>query len=184
MWTYVIVKGFTEDTPGIWGDSQQKEYTCYVSFSSIRDIQNLTKDYFLYYHGFNYDELQVYKRPPMDDYNTVCAILTYYFRDQSLKFKYKEHSFSHPKKFPERKPDKEENNYRVWIDTESDKKITTSKSAAWMLYNVVSNGKLSVDDAKFLIKEKFPEQLYKWKEILYEFSKLGGAYTDKYLRRR
>ena len=183
MWTHAIVKGSTEKHPGTWGDSTKIDYTCYVCYSSIKDNEKLIKNYFLYYCGFDYDKLRLLERPPLDDYNCLCAIVTYYFRDKGLKFEYKSHEYSRHDKFPDRKPEKESDEYKVWVDVLKTEEVTTPKSAAWMLYEAVRNDKISVEDAKNLVRDEYPEHLHAWDEIMSEFRKYGGAHTKKYLRR-
>lgn len=183
MWTHAIVKGSTETYPGIWGDSTKTEYTCYVCYSSIKDNEKLIKEYFLYYCGFDYDKLKLLGRPPLDCYNCLCAIMTYYFRDKGLRFKYESHEYCQGEKFPDRKPEKESEGYKVWVDVLKTEEITTPKSVAYMLYRAVENGKISVEDAKNLVRHKYPEHIHAWGEIMSEFGEYGGAYTKKYLRK-
>jgi len=183
MWTYVIVEGSTEKDPGLFGKSTHKDYLCYLSYSSIQDNLPLLKNYFRNYCSIDYDRLEWNRRPPIDDYNCVRAIMTYYFREQSLHFKCKTYGYSRLEDFPLRGPDKETEHYKVWVDTVGNKEITTPKSAAWMLYETVGYGKISIDDARQLVRERFPEHFYSWDQIMQEFIGYGGAYTKKYLRR-
>jgi len=183
VWTHAIVKGSTEEHPGIWGDSSKTDYSCYVCYSSIKDNEKLIKEYFLYYCGLDFDELELIERPPLDDYNCLCAIVTYYFRDIGLKFKYKSYEYCRHDKFPDRKPEKKSDEYKVWVDVLKTEKITTLKSVAWMLYGAVENGKISVENAKNIVGDEYPEHLHAWGEIMREFRKYGGAHTDKYLRK-
>lgn len=184
MWTHVIVEGSGKGNPGLFGGSNLTEYVCYVSYSSVQCNKDLIKRYFLDYCGFDYDELEFGGRPPIDDYNCAQAILSYFFRDKWLRFEYRDHKFSRPKEFPSRIPDKESDQYKVWVETSEEKQITTPKSAAWMLYETVECGKISVNQAKLLVNDKYPEHMCYWSQILIEFRKYGGAYTEKYLRRR
>ena len=183
MWTHAIVKGSTERHADWRGNSTKADYTCYVCYSSIKDNEKLIKKYFLYYCGFNFDELELLGRPPLDDYNCICAIMTYYFRDEGLKFEYESHEYCRDDKLPNRKPEKESDEYKVWVDVLKTEEITTPKSAAWMLYGTVGNGKISVENAKNFVRDKYPEHLHAWGEIMSEFGKYGGAHTEKYLRK-
>ena|GEM_PF-3628296 len=183
MWTYAIVKGSTETCPGIWGDSTKTYYTCYVCYSSIRGNEKLIKEYFLYYCGFDFDKLESITRPPLDDYNCLCAIITYYLRDHGLKFKYDSHQYCLHSEFPNRKPDKKSDEYKVWVDVLKTEEISTPKSAAYMLYVAVLNGRIPIEDAKNLVRDKYPEHFHAWGNILSEFARYGGAHTKKYLRK-
>jgi len=183
VWTHAIVKGSTETYPGIRGGSTKTDYTCYVCYSSIKGNEKLIKEYFLYYCGFDFDKLELIGRPPLDDYNCLRAIITYYFSDRALKFKYDSHEYCLHDQFPDRKPEKESDEYKVWVDVLKTEEITTPKSAAYMLYRVVENGKISVENARNLVRDKYPEHLHAWGEIISEFGRHGGAYTKKYLRK-
>lgn len=101
----------------MFGDSNHKDHICYVSYSSVEDNIALIKDYFRYYCDLDYDKLEWRYRPPIDDYNCVMAILTYYFRNKSLRFEDKKFKFSRPDNFPHRNPEKATGQYKIWVDT-------------------------------------------------------------------
>jgi len=183
MWTHAIIKGSTEDPPGLLGDSIKRDYNCYVCYSSVKENESLIKKYFLYYCGINFDELGWTQRPPLDDKNCLLAIITYFFRDKGLKFIYESYEYCCEDRFPDRKPEKEEKGYKVWADVLNTKKFSTPKSVARMLYETVMHGKISVENAKNLISYKYPDNSFSWDEIMREFRKYGGAHTKKYLRR-
>lgn len=101
-----------------------------------------------------------------------------------MRFKRNTFNFSRPADFPDREPDRETEHYKIWVDVIEEQPITTPKSAAWMFYGVVGHGKITVEHAKSLVREQFPQHMYAWNQVLYEFVKYGGAHTEKYLRRR
>ena len=180
----VSVEGFVQDIPGLLGDTERKQYKCFISYSSVSENSKIVKDYFRDYYGINYDKLKYFERPPLDDYNLNKAILTYYFKEQFAKFEYKSREYIRPSSLPDREPDKETEHYKVWVELQNVEKITTPKSAAWLLYEITINGKVSIECAKEIVHRKYPEHIYSWQKILSEFCSYGGAYTKKYLRRR
>jgi hypothetical protein len=151
----------------------------------VQDNEELLRNYVQLHCLLDYEKVKLRQHPAdFYDYNCLCAIATYYFRDKGLRFEGTSYDYSRDDKFPTREPDKEASQYKIWVEAVGSAKVSTPKSAAWLLYNAVGRGKVDVERARSLVGDEYPEQLHAWDEIMIEFCELGGAYTKKYLRRR
>jgi hypothetical protein len=180
----VRVHGVVIESPNLFGKSRKTEYDCFVAFENYREHLQLLKDFLKYYCSYDVDANPQDSHRVLEDRNCARALVTYYFREKSQRFKDEQTEFISKSRLPNREADQKSDKHELWVEILNSVEIHTPKSAAWLLYEHCESNKLPVGEAKALIRKEFNEQHFLWPDVLYEFEKLGGAYTDKYLRRR
>jgi hypothetical protein len=118
------------------------------------------------------------------DENYARAVVGTYFRTTWPRLEVDFDKVVSADALPAGPPTFEGEKYKLWVSTVSETPFTTPKIAAQMLYAECRRLKLSVESARYLVSNRFPGESLFWDEILEEFDNLGGAHTDKYLRRK
>jgi hypothetical protein len=142
----------------------------------------MIKDYLKWYHDCDVDKMGPEQWQVVDNYNCANAIVAFAFRDSMSRFECVSHDYISERSLPDTPPTKSEDGYLVWIVETETKKINTPKSAAYKLYQICQSTKISVEDARMIVRQEFPEDHFSWHDVLSAFSKMGGRYTSKYLR--
>ena len=186
MWVNFKIQGFIKDLPDFDGKTLKTTYQCFVTVSTYRDHLSVLKDYLRYYRKIDVDSKNFNTSLFYNDSNCAVALVTYFFREDWKKFEHEKFEYLEyisNEKLPQVYPDQSSENHRLWVQKVTEEEIDTPKSAAYILYERCRYGKISVSEARRLIKEQFGNK-FSWEEILDEFSEYGGADTKKYLRRK
>jgi hypothetical protein len=161
--------------------STRSDYEIVVAFEKTEDNQKVLHDYVRWYLEVDLEKEPSMRHQVFTPKNCACALVTYYFRDQHLRFH--EKSVVWEPKPPEMEPTVSGVDYRLWVVKRIDSEVFTAANAGWDLFERCGHGKISVEDARELVRQKYLAHNFPWHEVLAAFSKQGGRYTDKYLRR-
>lgn len=157
------------------------DYEIVVAFERWEDNRETVENFVEWYWSIDL------KANPREGFrvlrNETCAraLAVFHFREQNVRLH--DQSVTYVATLPPEAPTEETATFRLWITKETKKDIFTPLNAGWELYCRCEYGKISVEDAKVFLRDKFPGQYFSWPEVLSAFSKQGGRYTDKYLRR-
>lgn len=178
------ITGYTDSQPGYDGKKTRRNFECFVTYDEVDDNEAVITSFLKYYCSHDPAEDPGFSRQFFNDYNCAKALVTYYFRDSFQLFEMQHHEFVSEAALPSREPDKCDKNHKIWVTETVSKEMETPKSAARHLFDLCSDQKLPVDMAQRIVRDTFPSCHFAWQSVLFEFSKLGGAYTKKYIRRR
>lgn len=184
MKTCLQVNGYTDSRPDYDGKKTRKEYNCFVAYDTVEANRPIIASYLKYYLSHDPAVDPDYSHQFFNDHNCVKALVTYYFRDSFVLFEFNTVTFISEKALPNRHPDKEDVNHKLWAIETTSSELDTPKSAATILYRACSNGKIPIEIAQEMVRSEFPGNIFSWPEVLAEFRTLGGAHTKKYLRRQ
>jgi hypothetical protein len=174
------IHGFVLGEADYWGKVQRVEYECFVAFDSFDDHLGSMDDFF---RASGHD---MTKHPEIaNNWNCARALCFTYFREKREHFSDDGNASisvsrsALPKGPPTRKGPK----HSIWINVLNSEEIETPKCAARLLYDQCLGGKISISTAKAIVREHFGDS-FPWEEIAAAFEELGGAATDKYVRRK
>ena len=185
-WYFLYVEVTSKNFPsGIDGSRTIEKFNCIVAFPSAEPHRETIKNYLNCHFEINTEGNDIQALSLLSDISWCAnALAIFYFREKykpyleanfdALKFIYDQ---------PSTCPDYKNENMAIWVNADEPLKVDSEKSVAIYLRDVIrSGGKISVESAKRLIKEKFGSKYRLDEDVLYEFSKVGGKYTKKYLR--
>jgi hypothetical protein len=162
---------------GCFGKATRTEYLCHVGFGNFRDDLQSVKNWL----QVSEHDSQAYALLCPENY--ARAVVGNYFRLRpcsEIRFE----KFIPRDPPPSGEPTLDTEKYKLWVSSLSEKEIETAESVALTLSQECRSrgGKISVREARAIFYEKMKDGGFLWEDVLYEFSKQGGAHTDKYLR--
>ena len=159
----------------------------YISYNQSPKLDEIVIQYF-YSLGIDYHDKKDIDKPPICNRNISITLLKKYYLDpekEEIISPDIEYDKIKKDELPEYNPIFENEFYRIWINRKAKEKVTLPRDIARELKNYVSEyGKMSHNQKDLFIEDNFPNHSCSDKEILEQFEKIGGAYTDKYLRLR
>lgn len=175
------VTGYTQYQGVGYCPATRTNYELVVEFSTWKDNKKVLNEYLRWYCGVDFERDSRILYQIQTDENCAAAIVTYFMRDKHEGFHDRRIQYTSIK--PEIPHVVEVDTYRLWIVKEEKQEVMTEMNAAWELYERCNWGKVSIADAKDILRSKFPQNYFKWSDVLYEFERFGGKYTKLYLRR-
>jgi len=114
MEVYIKIYGETRRST----DEDWQKVVCIVSYSNPDDHRKIVEDSFQYHLRLDIDYIkQNHPDHFTEPHNIGRAILLYYyFRDRHQFFNDKRFEYIGPNTLPNRKPDKEGQNYKLWVN--------------------------------------------------------------------
>lgn len=157
----------------------------YISYNKTPKLDEIVIQYF-YSLGIDYhNEKDRYNQHTFDGNISKALLKKHHLDPKKEEIISPDIKYDKIKKdeLPEDNPIFENEFYRIWINRKAKEKVTLPRDIARELKNYVSEyGKMSHNQKDLFIEDEFPDHSCSDKEILEQFKKIGGAYTDKYLR--
>lgn len=170
---------------GIDGTRTIEKFNCIVAFPSTEPHKETIKNYATWYHQIDMQSKDYHVFRLLSDVHWCAeALAIFYFREKNKPYL---EADTDPYKYvlgpPQTDPVYESDDMAIWVEADETERVETERSVAIHLRDVIrSGGKISVETANMLIREKFGPKFRLDNEVLYAFSKIGGKYTKKYLR--
>ena len=170
---------------GINGTRAIEKFNCIVAFPSTEPHKETIKNYAAWYHQIDTEskDYQVFRL--LSDVSWCAeALAIFYFREKHKPYL---EADADPYKVvlgpPPTDPVYKSEEVAIWVEADETVQVETERSVAIYLRDLIrSGGKISVETASMLIREKFGSKYRLDNEVLYAFSKIGGKYTKRYLR--
>lgn len=166
-------------------EREVENYDVIVCFNSAKDHETVTKEYLRWYLRIDPDSYDAEWRGLATNSN-ICAqaLATYFLRDITHKCIDTECMYdSYVKDLPLKEPDVMTGTYAIWYDLIDRKLENTEYSIAVLLRDAIrQRGKISYDEARYIIKSKFGNDVSLTNDILKAFAEMGEKFTKKYLR--
>lgn len=157
------------------------DYEIVVSFDRWEDNQETVENFVTWYWSVDLKANPYEKYRVLTPENCARALAVFHFRENMTRFH--DEGLTSISVVPAETPTQETTTFRLWITKQVKKEVFTALNAGWELYCRCEYSKLSVPEAQAFVRDKFPGQHFAWHEVLRAFSKEGGRYTAKYLRR-
>lgn len=161
--------------------AEHTDYEIVVAFDRWEDNRETVENFVEWYWSIDLKANPHERYRVLRDETCARALAVFHFRERSIRFH--DQDVSWVAAVPSDAPAAHSSTFRLWITKQVSKDVFTALNAGWELYCRCEYGKISVEDAKLFLRDKFPRKRFAWDDVLHHFSKQGGRYTSKYLRR-
>jgi hypothetical protein len=172
--------------PDFSGKATRRKYLCYVSFGSYLEDLPFLKEWLKSYSGLDVKEGDKGASELLCNQNYARAVVWSYVPVTYPGLEITFDKFVPAECQPQGKPTLETDKHKLWMSLLSEEEIETAKSVARALFDECRRrgGRIAVPDARAVFYEKSRGGGFLWEDVIEEFHGLGGAHTDKYLRRQ
>ncbi len=180
--TYKVIGTFLNKESYV--PSRLTEFEIFVAFSWWSDHEQVTRGYLEWHAGCDFKKHPEDATGLLNNWNCAKALAADYIqRELFRKLDVKSSDPVGGGQMPTTEPDFASDTVKIWM-TEKTSDVITETNAGWELWSACSrHGKISIAEARQIVRDKFPNERFNWDDVLKAFRKNGGKHTEKYLRK-